>query len=227
MTNHQNTNPGPTRFPSTLAEPFSVTWQSLKLDDVKHHIAQEAAPDFQFWYVHPQYDPLQMKPISYYHDLDPSIDQFYPDPDAHNSCLALQIDLLRPQADLIELRWPRGAHDFMLDLCYIAWENICNQPLFGSKWIAFSSTTLDMTPLTPIRRTLFFPEVEHLNLLKQTTFEDTLPHWDFANAFENWLNTVALQRIEYRFWEHNMRSDAGLPPTPNLDATIFWPKRPE
>ncbi len=213
--------PHPDHLPPYLAAAFSVTWQWKKLDQVKAQIAKDEEPDFQFWYAADTYDPLGMNRICYYGGSNPVIDDFYlPDAD-HTLCMALQIDLLRPQADLLELRYPRAPHSFMLDVSPIAKENLEKCPENDANWIAFSSTTSNDAPASARRQTLFFPDVTEFNTARGTSFDNIIPNWNFAHAYENWLNSKGVALMEYRFYDDTIDRPAYFPPDIDVEDTIF------
>jgi hypothetical protein len=187
------------QYPSHLTNAFAVSWQEYSFAEMTAQLERDIEPDFQWWLCEKDYDPLSLAHQHYFR-RPISWTDFAPDADAYFGGTALQIDLLRPQADYLNLSFPGAAEYFLLSVDEYAAQTFANYPELGQQWLGLTSTTHADHAVSAYRRTIFFPKIEGLNKSKGTHFVDITPSWQFARAFQDWLNEIGVGAIEGRHW---------------------------
>lgn len=195
--------------------PFAVSWQCWQIEKLHEAIARDLDRDFLWWTSDRAQGPMLVE-CECTHDSAIQLADF--EGREHGTwCAALQIDILRPKIDYLELRYPGRPLYFLLDTDVIAANNFARYPGLQRDWLALSTTTENDTPVSALRRTMWFPQVEKFNERHGTAYRDIAPSRNFANTYEDWLNREGVKWLEDSHWDYHF---SGSPPA-QLDSIVF------
>lgn len=188
-------------------DPIAVSWQLLDNVDMAALIERDVNGDFCWWRTPDDYDPLGISQ-GYFSDDRLSLADFFGTDTGY--AVALQIDLCRPAADLLDLRYPGQGVFNLFDTDDFALGGF-RQFGIAENWLGLSVTTTDDHPVSAVRRSLVFPNIELINSARGCNFDTVRASSGFADLLERSLNRYIGPAMAYSHWVHKIGSDGDGP----------------
>jgi len=125
--------------------------------------------------------------------------------------------MLRPAADLLELRYPDQGAFTLLDVDSVILAHSAAATI-AKHWLCLCTTTLDDAPISFARRSLIFPSLERFNRHLRWEYEEIAPSASFARKLEAALNHWLPLRMAFYHWTNTLSASGHFVVDPDFDA---------
>lgn len=200
---------------SAYSQAVAVSWQTLNREEVERRLNSDRYPDFRWYRASDDYDPEQVNFDIWDTEGAATLYDFFGDEDGYS--VALQIDMLRPAADLLELRYPDQGAFTLLDVDSVILAHSAAAAI-AKHWLCLCTTTLDDAPISFARRSLIFPSLERFNRQLRWEYEEIAPSASFARKLEAALNHWLPLRMKFYHWTNTISASGHHVVDPDFDA---------